>query len=694
MILSICSDPKILEIMRIVNLVINVIRIAVPIVLIFVLMIKLLGAVTKSDDDGLQKVMKIAPKNFLAAALVFLVPMIVRIVVHITAPDSEYEKCITITSVEEIDKIYEQRMEQLVSKAEETLNINDYNIAYNYLKYIRDKDKRQGYEERLEKVKSQIDNSGNPDSPNVPSGNNDYGKVNYDNFRWTPYKENTGPVAAYYSNVVDYAIWAPEDISDLNGVSLPLIVWLHGAGEMSYTISINDYVNTAFPKVIKEWRKYNLDPIPAIIVAPQSAGRWVKQSPVFEKNIESIKALIEYAKAKYNIDTNNIVLMGHSLGGNGVVYMSYEMQKRYSHDYFSKLVIMSGTESLKYPSNDIESGYNYFSKKDVRGYTDKYNLECEKFFIWIGKHENYKYYPSTSHGDIPRQALTEDLNGDGVSDLIYWLFGKNSSQVDDPGSGGGTSDKNGWNINKDYGTGEWVYHYRNYSELQKYYSRAIAFAEYVPEKTISSGDSLPLIIWLHGNGNVCGGDWSGLRYSQFVRDVYSWQKTGLKNIPAVIIAPQLYRPADYCPGWGAGEANDTIRALVKYAKEKYNINTNKVVLMGFSLGGTGVYRVSANNKNLFSAIVVMSSEQYPSKSNYDYYRNIPMRGYSEKWGDVGKAMRETFEKVGHSKDLTQYSLEEHPNISHGDIPELAFKEDKNNDKISDLIYWALSQNKK
>ncbi len=103
MVLSICSDPKILEIMRIVNLAINIIRIAVPIILIFVLMIKLVGAITKSDDDGLQKVMKIAPKNILAAALVFLVPFFVRMVVKITAPDSEYEKCITITSLEEIE---------------------------------------------------------------------------------------------------------------------------------------------------------------------------------------------------------------------------------------------------------------------------------------------------------------------------------------------------------------------------------------------------------------------------------------------------------------------------------------------------------------------------------------------------------------------------------------------------------------
>ncbi len=172
MILSICSDPKILEIMRIVNLVINVIRIAVPIILIFVLMIKLMGAITKSDDDGLQKVMKTAPKNIIAAALIFLVPMIVRIVVHITAPDSEYEKCITVTSVSEINASYEKRMEELVSKAEETLNINDYNAAYNYLKYIKDEDKRQGYEERLEKVKEKINNSSD-DKPDNPCSNGD-----------------------------------------------------------------------------------------------------------------------------------------------------------------------------------------------------------------------------------------------------------------------------------------------------------------------------------------------------------------------------------------------------------------------------------------------------------------------------------------------------------------------------------------
>ena len=41
MIASICSEPKVLEIMRVVNLFINIIKVAVPIILIIVTMLKL-----------------------------------------------------------------------------------------------------------------------------------------------------------------------------------------------------------------------------------------------------------------------------------------------------------------------------------------------------------------------------------------------------------------------------------------------------------------------------------------------------------------------------------------------------------------------------------------------------------------------------------------------------------------------------
>ena len=417
MILSICENPKVLEITRLINIFITIIRIIVPIALVFSLMFKLVGAITKSDEDGLSKVKKIAPKKLIAAAIIFLVPTIVRLVVRLTASDISYENCLRVVSISEINSAYNKSMDELLIHAEETLSMDDYNTAYKYVKNIKDSDARKEYEERLAEVKTKIDGGKNP------VGDNDYLKVDYSNFKWTAYKYKTGPASSYYSNIINYAVWAPENVSDLNGVSLPLIVWLHGSGELSYqpNMSIENFTNVAFTKVIRNWNKYNLEPIPAIIVAPQASGTWQDES--IDKHMESIVALIKYAQAEYNIDANNIVLMGHSIGGNGVVYLSYEMQNKYGVDYFNKLVIMSGTRDLKYPNNNLESGYNYFSKKEVLGYS--VDLRCKRFFTWINEEENFKLYKGTSHGSIPEKALTDDSNNDGVSDLIYLLFGKN-----------------------------------------------------------------------------------------------------------------------------------------------------------------------------------------------------------------------------------------------------------------------------
>ncbi len=135
MILSICEDPKILEIVRLVKLFINVITISVPIILIFVLMIKFAGAVTKSDDDGLKKVMKIAPKNILAAALIFLVPIFVRIVVKITAPSSDFTHCLDNSSSEPIQEIAYESVKEKIHVLKSNLQETYYDSIMKDLKY-------------------------------------------------------------------------------------------------------------------------------------------------------------------------------------------------------------------------------------------------------------------------------------------------------------------------------------------------------------------------------------------------------------------------------------------------------------------------------------------------------------------------------------------------------------------------------
>ncbi len=157
MIASICSDPSVLKIMRIVNIFISIIRIVVPILLIFVLMFKLISAITNNDKDSLAKVKKTVPSNIIAAVIIFLIPNVISIVVKITFPNNDYKSCIKNISIEQIEIAYINRMDDLVRKAEETLDINDYNNAMLYLRNITDESKRKEYEKILSEIKSQID---------------------------------------------------------------------------------------------------------------------------------------------------------------------------------------------------------------------------------------------------------------------------------------------------------------------------------------------------------------------------------------------------------------------------------------------------------------------------------------------------------------------------------------------------------
>ncbi len=163
MIASICSEPKVLEIMRLVNIFISIIRIIVPILLIFSLMFKFMSVIKTGNEDELAKVKKSSIINVVAAVLIFLIPNIISIIVKIGFKENDYDKCLEVNNIT-ITEAYEDKMENLVLKAEETLNINDYSNALNYLNNIKDENKRSSYANRLKKVKEKIDERNNTET--------------------------------------------------------------------------------------------------------------------------------------------------------------------------------------------------------------------------------------------------------------------------------------------------------------------------------------------------------------------------------------------------------------------------------------------------------------------------------------------------------------------------------------------------
>ena len=403
MILSICDSPNVLEIMNIVVTIIKVIITVVPIILLFSLIFKAVSAATQGKEDALAELKKKAVPNIVSAVLIFLIPTLVSLIVTVSFPESDYTKCISGISRESIQEAYEDKAEKLVRTAEETLNINDYSAAMNYMPNVQDDDKRESYEKRLEEVKRLIDEK------RAEMFLAKYDKVNYSSFKWTYYKSNNGPIMNYTSKTTNpYAIWAPDNPSDLNGVSLPLMIWLHGSGEKtSNGVGERGFLGSGLLKVMNDWNKYNLQPVPAIIVAPQTADGWGTTV-----NYNTIDALIKYVENTYNTDSTKKVVIGHSMGGYGTIVVAYKFRDL----GFYAAVPMSTDKTEAYG----EDGRKYYSSIKMMGYGEY--SDQGKFFKWIGQPDNFHFYKGEVHGKVPQRALTEDLDGNGISDLIEYLF--------------------------------------------------------------------------------------------------------------------------------------------------------------------------------------------------------------------------------------------------------------------------------
>lgn len=93
MILSVCDIKEVAKIMKIIKVVIDIIRVAVPIILIVVSMLDFMKVVTSGDNDALPKTLTHFVERAIAAILVFLIPTFVSLVFFITGAEEEYKKC-------------------------------------------------------------------------------------------------------------------------------------------------------------------------------------------------------------------------------------------------------------------------------------------------------------------------------------------------------------------------------------------------------------------------------------------------------------------------------------------------------------------------------------------------------------------------------------------------------------------------
>jgi len=117
---------------------------------------------------------------------------------------------------------------------------------------------------------------------------------------------------------------------------------------------------------------------------------------------------------------------------------------------------------------------------------------------------------------------------------------------------------------------------------------SLIFAINVPEH--NEQDKLPLIISLHGaNGQ------GEAHLLNFALPVF-------ESMKAIVIAPNKANDLN----WTHNSIMLPINSLVEQAIKHWPIDPNRVVIMGYSLGGTAVWSFTSNNPEIYSAGVVLA----------------------------------------------------------------------------------------
>jgi predicted peptidase len=131
---------------------------------------------------------------------------------------------------------------------------------------------------------------------------------------------------------MNYKIYYPD-----NYQNLPLMIYLHGAGERG--IQIDHIDRHAIPKNLKEGCEYK-----AVILCPQCPAHLV-----WNNIVEDVKKLIDQVVERFEIQKDRICITGSSMGGFG----TFEMGLTYSN-FFSAIAPVAGG-GLSWRASNLKS---------------------------------------------------------------------------------------------------------------------------------------------------------------------------------------------------------------------------------------------------------------------------------------------------------------------------------------------------
>ena len=204
-----------------------------------------------------------------------------------------------------------------------------------------------------------------------------------------------------------YVLYTPSTAEESD--SIPLIVWLHGGGEVG--VGATSLLNSGLLKTLNEW---SLEGFNAYVLCPHLSWKWIGNWSS-QSAVNNVRDLLDMIIENYNIDTDHIIITGHSLGGDGAAYMAWKLP-----EYFSKLVVLSGFQSYANRDEITIPTIGYVGTVRCGESSGSVYYMTNTFAAIFGEENTFSI--ESSHASVPHDAFNEDKDGNNRSDVIEWMF--------------------------------------------------------------------------------------------------------------------------------------------------------------------------------------------------------------------------------------------------------------------------------
>jgi len=140
----------------------------------------------------------------------------------------------------------------------------------------------------------------------------------------------------------NYLLYVPDTYNSNKTYKWPLVIFLHGIGEMG--TDINKIKNVGLPKVVKGKQ--------FVMIAPQCTASWW--------NTDALQAFYKQIITKYHIDPKRVYLTGLSMGG----FQTWVWGEYYPQQFAAIVPICGGGEVNKAPNLKTMPIWAFHNKYD------------------------------------------------------------------------------------------------------------------------------------------------------------------------------------------------------------------------------------------------------------------------------------------------------------------------------------------